>query len=279
MIRDVLAARLAEMKRAGALPDYSLLALEVLGIRGAGADLARRLVEQALVVEDRRDHWRRTGERVCEDAPCAPGVYVFRDTGNRAVYVGKAANLRRRLRAHFADRRWRTLHPAMARVDHVDWQTTGSELEALLVEAMLIVELQPVANVQIGEPTLRTRAVPAALARDVVVLAPSTDPDSVTLVSARARGDVALQHAERDGALLADVVTQIWRFFNPASDVALPPAEIGLAPLVFSWLAGRGCQATRVDPHDVSSPDALCIRLRALFNDPSLFVERIEALR
>jgi predicted GIY-YIG superfamily endonuclease len=279
MIRDVLAARLDEMKRSGARPDYPLLALEVLGIRGAGADLARRLVEQALVVEDRRDHWRRTGERVCEDAPHAAGVYVFRDAGNRALYVGKAANLRRRLRTHFADRRWRTLHAAMARVDRVEWQTTGSEIEALLREAMLIVELQPVANIQIGEPALRTRAVPAALARDVVVLVPSTDPDSVTLVSARARGDVLLQHAERDRDSLADVVPRIWRFFHPSADVAPQAAEIGLAPLVFSWLAGRGRQATRVDPHDVSSPDALGTLLGSLFNDPSLFVERIEALR
>ena len=38
-----------------------------------------------------------------------PGVYVLKDAAGRALYVGKAINLRRRLRAHFAERRWRAL--------------------------------------------------------------------------------------------------------------------------------------------------------------------------
>jgi predicted GIY-YIG superfamily endonuclease len=275
MIRDVLAARLAEMTRSGARPDYPLLALEVLGIRGATADLARRLVEQALVVEDRRDHWRRTGDRVCEDAPHAAGVYVFRDADGRALYVGKAASLRRRLRAHFADSRWRTLHPAVARVDRVEWETTGSEIEALLREAMLIGEMQPVANVQIGEPALHTRAVPTALARDVVVLVPSTDSESVTIVSARAAGGVLIQTATRAAAPLVDIVALIWAFFHPSAGDADRADGLSLAPLVFSWLAGRGRQATRIDPHDASTEDELCARLGSLVNDPSLFLERL----
>ena len=52
MLRDKLLARLAEM---GDAPDHQRLAAEVLGIRGAPPELARRLVAQALVLEDRRD--------------------------------------------------------------------------------------------------------------------------------------------------------------------------------------------------------------------------------
>src|SRR5262245_60273193 len=100
----------------GASPDYSRLAADVLGIRGAPPDLARKLVEQALVVEDRRAVWRRAGERIVREAPAAPGVYVLKDAADRAVYVGKAVHLRRRLRAHFAERRWRAIDAEMARV-------------------------------------------------------------------------------------------------------------------------------------------------------------------
>ena len=272
MIRDVLAARLAHMAASGSTPDYQVLARDVLGIRGASPDLARRLVEQALVVEDRRDYWRRIGERVRADAPPSAGVYVFRDADNLALYVGKAANLRRRLQAHFADRRWRTLHPAVARLARVDWETTGSELEALLREAMLIVELQPVANVHIGEPVMQRRAVPAALARDVAVLVPSGDPDAVEIVAARARGEVLFQRADRSGATLAETTARLWEFFHQDA----PPATgLALAPLVFSWMAGRGRHATRVDPHDVTSAEELAGRLASLFNDTSLFVERL----
>src|SRR5207253_4731592 len=99
MLRDKLLSRIAAQ---GHAPDYQELASEVLGIRGAPPALARTLVQQALVFEDQRDQWRRVGERVRRDAPATPGVYTFRDWAGGVLYVGKAANLRRRLTAHFA---------------------------------------------------------------------------------------------------------------------------------------------------------------------------------
>src|SRR3712207_6586518 len=97
LLRDRLLARLSGM---GASPDYRLLAAEVLGIRNAPPELARRLVSQALVIEDRAERWEAVGERICRSAPQTPGVYVLRDEGGRPLYVGKAVNLRRRLRTH-----------------------------------------------------------------------------------------------------------------------------------------------------------------------------------
>src|SRR5919198_938293 len=148
LLRDRLLARLAGMSGA---PDYQRLAAEVLGIKGAPAALARRLVSQALVVEDRREEWRRTGERICREAPDSPGVYVLKDGAGAVVYVGKAVNLRRRLRAHFAARRWRAIKPGMSRSVDAEWQLVGSELEALVREADLIHQLRPIGNVQTGE--------------------------------------------------------------------------------------------------------------------------------
>src|SRR5688572_26094014 len=150
LLRDRLLARLSP----GHAPDYQRLACEVLGIRGAAPALARTLVEQALVFEDLREHWRRVGERARREAPAAPGVYIFRDWFGAALYVGKAANLRRRLSAHFADRRWLVLPPALARVAAIEWQQAGSEIEALLREACLIRDLQPIVNLQTAAPTL-----------------------------------------------------------------------------------------------------------------------------
>jgi len=49
-----------------------------------------------------------------------------------------------------------------------------------------------------------------------------------------------------------------------------------LAPLVFSWLAGRGAAATRLDPHDVASAREMQARLAALFADDRLFRERLD---
>ena len=271
MLRDKLLARLS----AAEAPDYQRLASEVLGIRNAPPELARRLVQQALVVEDREEVWRRAGERICRDAPASPGVYILRDEHSQPLYVGKAVNLRRRLRAHFAPRRWRALKAGMARAAGAEWRTVGSELEALLREAALIAELQPPANVQVSEPDLATRAVPGALVRDVVVVVPSVEEDSVELVGARTDGGWLIQQTRRNGADLAVHTTRLWRFFNSALRHARPEGP-GLAPIVFSWLAQRGAQATRLDPHDVKTAKELRGRLATLFADDRLFRERLD---
>ncbi|HEY2904430.1 MAG TPA: nucleotide excision repair endonuclease [Vicinamibacterales bacterium] len=271
MLRDRLRARLAEP---GA-PDFQRLASEVLGIRNAPPDLARRLVQQALVVEDRREEWRRAGERICLNAPATPGVYVLRDEQGEALYVGKAVNLRRRLRAHFAERRWRALKAEMSRAAGAEWQEVGSEIEALLREAALIAGLQPIANVQVGAPELSTRGVPAALVRDVIIVVPSVEEDSAECVAARPDGGWLIQRTRRNGADLAVHATRLWRFFNSAlrnaRDTTAP-----LAPIVYSWLAQRGANATRLDPHAAASVRVLRMRLSALLKDDRLFVERLD---
>jgi predicted GIY-YIG superfamily endonuclease len=292
MLRDRLLARLAEM---GDAPDHQRLAAEILGIRGAPPELARRLVAQALVLEDRREVWRQAGERICRDAPAAPGVYVLKDADGRALYVGKAVQLRRRLRAHFAERRWRTLKPEMSRAADAEWQQVGSEIEALLREAALIQALQPPVNVQTGAPDIDTREVPRALLRDVLVVQPSIEPDSVELIGAAVDGRWMIQRTRRNGADLAVHARRISTFFRGAerrttnrerrtsnperrtpnveprtNDAAL------LSPLVFSWLAGRGAAATRLDPHDSTSVKQLQGRLAALLADDRLFVERLD---
>jgi predicted GIY-YIG superfamily endonuclease len=259
----------------GAAPDYPRLVSEVLGIRHAPAELARRLIEQALVVEDRRESWRRAGARICRNAPAAPGVYVLRDAEHRTVYVGKAVNVRRRLTAHFADRRWRALHPAMARVTQVECHTVGSEIEALLREAILIRELLPIANVQIGKPALRTRALPRVLVRDVIVVAQSADAESVELIAARADGHVMVRRANRNGDGLEPVAAAFSECFGIGMTGTRPSIELPLAPLVFSWLAGRGSGATRLDPHDAATANELCARLGLVLKDKALFVERL----
>jgi predicted GIY-YIG superfamily endonuclease len=276
LLRDKLLARLAEM---GAAPDHQRLAVEVLGIRGAPPDLARRLVAQALVVEDRRDAWRSVGERIRRDAPAAPGVYVLIDAEGRPLYVGKARNLRRRLATHFAERRWRAIKPEMARAAGAEWHEVGSELEALLREAALIEEMRPVVNVQTGAPRLDSRAIPPALVRDVLVLLPSIEDDSVELVAASVDGGTMIQRTRRNGADLVVHAQRIMKFFKSAlaarGRAGAESASSRSAPIVFSWLAQRGDDVTRIDPHDAGTPRALRARLAALFRDERLFHERL----
>jgi DNA polymerase-3 subunit epsilon len=76
--------------------------------------------------------------------PDDPGVYVFRDEGGRALYVGKSVSLRTRTRAHFcAPAGW------TERAEVVDYVPTASELGALVLENRLIKRWRPPGNVKL----------------------------------------------------------------------------------------------------------------------------------
>ncbi len=79
--------------------------------------------------------------------PRDPGVYLFRDDSGTTLYVGKSVSIRARARAHFAPS---TPHaPWTAHASLVDYQATGSELGALVLENRLIKELRPPGNVRL----------------------------------------------------------------------------------------------------------------------------------
>jgi hypothetical protein len=131
-------------------------------------------------------------------------------------------------------------------------------------------------NVQIGPPDASTRDIPSALARDVIVVVRSVEPDSAELIAARADSGWLIQRTRRSGADLAVHSPRLIRFFRRE-----PRAKIlgaGLAPIVFSWLAHRGADQSRIDPHDMGSPRELRARLAVLLADERLFAERIVVL-
>lgn len=86
-------------------------------------------------------------------APTSPGVYLFRDRNDQALYVGRARDLRARLRSYFRTERQRpAVEGALAALERIEWRVTGSELEAALEELRLLRELRPPANVRGARP-------------------------------------------------------------------------------------------------------------------------------
>jgi len=272
LLRDRLHARLREMGKA---PDYVRLAEEVLGIRNATPSMARRLVDQALVIEDRREAWARLGERIVAAAPESAGVYVLQDSDGRPLYVGKAINVKRRLRTHFASRRWKAIKSELSRAESVVWREVGSELEALLLEAQWIGELAPVVNVQRSEPS-STRRMGSRYVRDVIVVLPSIDVESIELIAAQTAGPTMGLRTFRDGRCLAADAERLWMFFEADGiDKDQAPGQRALAPIVFSWLANRGANATRFEVRDLMSAEDLRVRLSVALAAPQLFSERL----
>ncbi len=85
--------------------------------------------------------------------PATPGVYLMKDAEGRVIYVGKAVNLRSRAGSYFTkaaeiDLRTAKLIPEIADIDYID---ADSEVDALLIEARLIKDIQPRFNAQLKD--------------------------------------------------------------------------------------------------------------------------------
>src|SRR5581483_6569265 len=85
--------------------------------------------------------------------PAAPGVYLMKDAQGRVLYVGKAKNLRNRASHYFTqaaaeDRRTADLVKLIADIDFLAAET---EVDALLMEARLIKDIQPRFNVDLKD--------------------------------------------------------------------------------------------------------------------------------
>jgi DNA polymerase-3 subunit epsilon len=86
-------------------------------------------------------------------APTRPGVYLFLGRNDQVLYVGRARDLRARLRSYFRSNRQRpAVEAAVAAAERIEWRVTGSELEAALEELRLIRELRPPGNARVSRP-------------------------------------------------------------------------------------------------------------------------------
>ncbi|HOJ32026.1 MAG TPA: excinuclease ABC subunit UvrC [Candidatus Hydrogenedentes bacterium] len=84
--------------------------------------------------------------------PTEPGCYIMRDAQGVPVYVGKAANLRARIRTYLANRDERaTVAFLMQRAVHIEFIVTRNEKEALLLEDSLIKRYRPRYNIRLRD--------------------------------------------------------------------------------------------------------------------------------
>jgi DNA polymerase-3 subunit epsilon len=130
-----------------ALPDAEATAQVLVHLIGLAQELgARRLSDLRTLAAP---HRRRVYDKraLARGAPSRPGIYLFRDRHEHVLYVGRARDLRARLRSYFRSERQRpSVEAALLALERIEWRVLGSELEAALEELRLIRELGPPAN-------------------------------------------------------------------------------------------------------------------------------------
>ena len=89
-------------------------------------------------------------QAVIDAIPDTPGCYIFYGEHHAPLYIGKSISMRSRVMSHFQSAL--TVRKEMKlsqQVHHIEWIETGGELSALILEAKLIKERMPSANIKL----------------------------------------------------------------------------------------------------------------------------------
>ena len=92
-------------------------------------------------------------QSILDTLPSKPGCYIMKNNAGTVIYVGKAINLRNRVRSYFHklaewDHKTRNMVP---NITEIEWIVVGSELEALILEMNLIKKHRPRYNVRLKD--------------------------------------------------------------------------------------------------------------------------------
>jgi len=91
-------------------------------------------------------------EEKLKEIPPSPGVYLHKDSGGKVIYIGKAKNLRNRVRSYFQTRPFDRKTDALVRqISDLEFIVTDNEVEALILEATLVKKYKPRYNIKLQD--------------------------------------------------------------------------------------------------------------------------------
>ena len=91
-------------------------------------------------------------EEKLKEIPPSPGVYLHKDAAGKVIYVGKAKNLRSRVRSYFRARPFdRKTDALVGQISDLEFIVTDNEVEALILEATLVKQHKPRYNIKLQD--------------------------------------------------------------------------------------------------------------------------------
>lgn len=86
-------------------------------------------------------------EKAINELPQCPGVYYFHEKGGKVIYVGKAKNIKKRVKSHFSNNKPNSQKQEfLKKIYHISYQETATELMALVLEGIEIKKRWPEQN-------------------------------------------------------------------------------------------------------------------------------------
>jgi DNA polymerase-3 subunit epsilon len=238
-----------------ALPDALATGEVLLALIGLAQERGAETAEDVMALALAAPRRARARRHLASGLPAGPGVYVMRDRLGQALYVGKAGDLRTRVRSYFGPRRQPPrIEGALAALARIDAAPTGSELEAALCELELIRRWRPPGNVRDKRPD-RSVYLRLALAdhAPAVAVRDAVRDDGAVYAGPFASRRVATEAAEalRDGYLLRTCRPRVpadegsclrgvaGKCLAPCRGEAEALAYIRSARSLAAWLAGE----------------------------------------
>jgi DNA polymerase-3 subunit epsilon len=176
------------------------------------------------------------------DLPRSPGVYLMTDAIGEVTYVGKATNLRQRVRSYFGGDERRTVGPMLRDLHRVGHIPTADTFEAEILEQRLIAGLAPRYN-RAGRRRRRPVHVRLDTGQEWPRLSVVADPDGPGVHLGPLGGRrIAEQVVEalHDAFPIRRCTTRIGPRFVPEPDrPACTPAQLGVAPCPCTGSADR----------------------------------------
>jgi DNA polymerase-3 subunit epsilon len=238
-----------------ALPDALATGEVLLALIGLAQERGAETAEDVMALAMAAPRRARARRHLASGLPSGPGVYVLRDRLGQALYVGKAGDLRTRVRSYFGPRRQPPrIEGALAALEKIETAPTGSELEAALCELELIRRWRPPGNVRDKRPE-RSVYLRLALAdhAPAVVVRDAVRADGAVYAGPFASRRLATEAAEalRDGYLLRTCRPRVpvddGRCLRGAAGKCLAPCRGEAEALAYTrsarslaaWLAGE----------------------------------------
>ena len=181
--------------------------------------------------------------------PRTPGVYLFCGNRDEVLYVGKATNLRQRVRSYFGREDRRRIGPMLREMQRVRHLELSDPLSAEVVETRLIARMLPRYNrvgTRVDKYCYVRLDVDTAWPRLAVVKEPSAAGAHLGPLPSRAMANLVVE-AIQSVLPLRRCSTRIGKNFVPADDAApCSAAQLGVSQCPCAGLADRTTYATAV---------------------------------
>jgi DNA polymerase III subunit epsilon len=244
----------------------------------ATADLLHLLLERAaglgvlglddlVMLSKLAGHPQAAKLKMTADLPRSPGVYMFRGRRDEILYVGKATNLRQRVRSYFGSDDRRKIGPMLRETQSVAHLDLPDPLTAEVIESRLISRLLPRYNragTRVEKYCYVRLDVDSAWPRLAVVKNPSAKGLHLGPLPSRSMADLVVEAIQTAVPLRRCTVRMGRGYVPPDGAPVCSAAQLGVALCPCSGTADPARYAAAVDA-----------AARALSGDPTIVVDRL----